>query len=128
MIAYIRLSNQIETDNQTIPGSVKSVLEKPELEDEKIINCLRAEYGLRVEKISFLPLGADLNTAVYRAVAKDGTNYFVKLRQRDFNAASVTVPNYLRASGIKQIIPALTTRTGQFWATLDPFSVILYPF
>lgn len=104
------------------------MLKKPELKDEKIISCLRDEYGLRVEKISFLPLGADTNTSVYRAVTKDETNYFVKLKKGDFNEASVAIPNFLSDLGIKQIIPALTTQTGQLWANLNPFKVILYPF
>ena len=71
------------------------MLEKPELEDQKIIDCLRSEYGLRVEAIAFLPLGADQNTAVYRAASGDGTGYFVKLRRGAFDEASVAVPKYL---------------------------------
>ena len=104
------------------------MLEKPELEDEKIINCLRNEFGLRVEKLSFLPLGADLNTAVYRVVTNDKMAYFVKLRKGNFKEASVTVPNFLSDLGIKQIIPSLKTQTGQLWANLNSFKVILYPF
>jgi len=104
------------------------MLEKPELKDEEIINCLRDEYGLSVGKISFLPLGADLNTAVYRVVTIDGTAYFVKLRRGDFNEASVAVPYFLSSLGIKEVIPSLTTLKGRLWANLNPFKVILYPF
>lgn len=104
------------------------MLEKPELKDEKIINCLKTEYGLSVEKIAFLPLGADLNTAVYRVVTNDETVYFLKLRRGEFDEATVAVPKYLSDLGIKQIIPSLTTQTGQLWASLAPFKVILYPY
>lgn len=104
------------------------MLEKPEIKDETIINCLQHEYGLSVETITFLPLGADLNTAVYRAVTTDQTAYFVKLRRGEFTEASVTVPNFLSELGIKQVIPARATQTGQLWADLHPFKVILYPF
>jgi len=83
---------------------------------------------LSVVQITFLPLGADLNTAVYRVVADDEMPYFVKLRREDFDEAAVTVPKFLSDLGIKQIIPSLTTQTGQLWANLDPFNVILYPF
>jgi spectinomycin phosphotransferase len=69
-----------------------------------------------------------LNTAVYRVVTNDKTAYFVKLRKGDFNEASVRVPNFLSGLGIKQIIPSLTTQTGQLWANLNPFKVILYSF
>jgi spectinomycin phosphotransferase len=104
------------------------MLEKPVLTDEEIIDCLQVEFGLVVENLSFLPLGADLNTAVYRAVTDDKTAFFVKLRRGDFKEASITVPNYLAGSGIKQVIPSLTTQTGKLWADLNPFKVILYPF
>lgn len=104
------------------------MLEKPELKDEEIINCLRHEFGLSVEKLSFLPLGADLNTAVYHVVTNDETDYFVKLRKGNFNEASVTVPNFLSELGIKQIIPSLKTQIGNFWTNLNSFKVILYPF
>lgn len=104
------------------------MLEKPELKDEKIIACLKTEYGLSVEKIAFLPLGADLNTAVYRVVTNDETVYFLKLRRGEFDEATVAVPKYLSDLGIKQIIPSLTTQTGQLWASLAPFKVILYPY
>ena len=47
------------------------MLEKSDLEDEILARCLMTEYGLRVGQISFLPLGGDLSTAVYRVVADD---------------------------------------------------------
>lgn len=104
------------------------MLQKPALKDDRISTCLQDEYGLRVVQITFLPLGADLNTAVYRVVTDDEIPYFVKLRRGDFDEAVVTVPKFLSDLGIKQIIPSLLTQTGQLWASLDPFKVILYPF
>ena len=104
------------------------MLEKPELEDQKIIDCLRREFGLEVEAIAFLPLGADQNTAVYRAGGRGGTDYFVKLRRGAFAEASVAVPKYLADQGIGHIIPPLATRAGRLWAGLPPFKLILYPY
>jgi spectinomycin phosphotransferase len=104
------------------------MLEKPDLQDDRIITCLQDEYGLSVVQIAFLPLGADQNTAVYRAIAEDGTPYFVKLRRGDFDESAVTVPKFLSDLGIKQIISSFTTRTGKLWACLDSFKVTLYPF
>jgi spectinomycin phosphotransferase len=102
--------------------------EKPEIKDELIINCLRDNYGVGVKGISSLSLGADMDTSVYRVTGSNETDYFLKLRRGNFKEASVTIPNYLRASGINQVIPALATKTGQLWANMDPFKVILYPF
>lgn len=104
------------------------MLEKPDLPDNKIITCLQHHYGLTVAGITFLPLGADTNTAVYRAVTGDGTAYFVKLRRGRFDPLSVTLPKWLNEQGIQPIIAPLATNTGQLWANLDNFTLILYPF
>lgn len=104
------------------------MVEKPEHINEQIVKCLRDEYGLDAENISFLPLGADVNSSVYRVFTRDGTIYFLKLRKGEFNEASVAVPNFLSDLGIQQVIPALPTRKGQFWTNLNSFRVILYPF
>ncbi len=47
------------------------MLEKSNIPDEKNSACLQREYGLRVVQVAFLPLGADLNTAVYPVVCDD---------------------------------------------------------
>lgn len=104
------------------------MLEKPEIQDERIVACLQTEYGLRVAKITFLPLGADLNTAVYRVTVNDDTAYFLKLRSGVFDETSVALPKFLNDQGIAEIIAPLATSTGQLWANLDTFKVILYLF
>ena len=104
------------------------MLEKPDLQDEKIIACLQDQYGLCAGQVAFLPVGADLNTAVYRAIADDGTPYFVKLRSGVFDEITVALPKFLHDQGIEQIIAPLATITGQLWANLEPFKLILYPF
>jgi spectinomycin phosphotransferase len=104
------------------------MLEKPTLTDEKIIACLQVEYGLHIAQLTFLPLGADLNTAVYRGMAVDKTPYFVKLRKGDFDEIAVTLPKYYHEQGIRQIIAPLATQSGQLWAGIDHYRLILYPF
>jgi spectinomycin phosphotransferase len=104
------------------------MLEKPDLPDEEIIACLCDEYGLNSVKLAFLPLGADVNTAVYRATTTDETSYFVKLRRGNFEETSVTLPRYFSDQGISQIIPPVTTHTQRLWADLDAFRLILYPY
>jgi spectinomycin phosphotransferase len=104
------------------------MLEKPTLPDGKIITCLREEYGLQVTRLAFLPLGADQNTAVYRAIAEEETPYFVKLRLNDFDEIAVTLPKYYRDQGIRQIIAPLAARSGQLWTGLEAYKLILYPY
>lgn len=104
------------------------MLEKPDLQDERLISCLRDDYGLIVAQIAFLPLGNDVNTAVYRVVADDGTRYFLKLRRGAFDEMTVAVPQFLSDQGIAQIIAPIETRTRQLWTRLESFAVILSPF
>ena len=104
------------------------MLIKPDLKDEEIIACLRDAYGIDVATISFLPLGADFNTAVYRVTVHNGEDYFLKLRSGEFLEASVSVPKYLADLGIKQVISPLATKPGQLWANLGAFKAILYPY
>ncbi|MEM7115401.1 MAG: aminoglycoside phosphotransferase family protein [Chloroflexota bacterium] len=104
------------------------MLEKPSLSDQRIIETLQAAFAIQVKELTFLPLGADRNTAVYRALSHDNRPYFVKLRSDNFNEASVTIPRHLHSLGIQQVIPPLQTQTGELWTSLTPYRVILYPF
>jgi spectinomycin phosphotransferase len=104
------------------------MLEKPDLQDSRIISRLQDEFGLHVHYLVFLPLGADVNTAVYRVVTGDETAYFLKLRKGDFDEISMAVPQFLKAQGIRSIIAPLETRARRHWASLDAFKMILYPF
>lgn len=104
------------------------MLIKPDLADEEIVRCLRDAYGLAIKSISFLPIGADFNTAVYRVTADGQMDYFLKLRRGEFIDSSVSVPEYLASLGIKQVIPPLATKTRQLWTSLASFKAILYPY
>lgn len=103
------------------------MLEKPDIKDELIISRLQEEYDVRVTELTFLPLGADLGTAVYRVVAEDGKAYFLKLR-KGFDELSVTVPLFLKSQGMKEIIAPFETKSNQGWADFGGHKMILYPF
>jgi spectinomycin phosphotransferase len=107
---------------------VNILLEKPDLEDSKIVSCLHAAYGLDVDEITFLPLGNDVNTAVYRAVSHDAAPYFVKLRSGEFDDVIAAIPKLLHDQGISQVIAPLTTQSGALWTLVDGFKLTLYPF
>jgi spectinomycin phosphotransferase len=103
------------------------MLEKPNISDELIISCLQEEYSMRVAELTFLPLGADMGTAVYRVVADNGTIYFLKLR-KGFDEISVAVPLFLQSQGIQEIIAPFETKSKQGWADFGEYKMILYPF
>jgi len=103
------------------------MLEKPNIPEELIISRLQDEYGLHTTTLTFLPIGADLRTAVYRVLAEDGTAYFMKLR-RKFNDVIVRVPLFLKESGVQEIIVPYETKSNQHWADFGEYKIILYPF
>ncbi len=104
------------------------MLEKPNIPDERICSCLSSAYGLRVNALTFLPLGADINTAVYRAEESGGGAYFVKLRRGGFRPVTVMVPAFLQDQDVPALIPPLKTLTSRLWAVMDGYKMILYPF
>ena len=83
---------------------------------------------MTAEKIAFLPLGADFNTAVYQVTTSSQVDYFLKLRRGEFIDASVSATKYLADLGVKQVISPLATKTRQLWTSLAPFKAILYPY
>jgi spectinomycin phosphotransferase len=103
------------------------MLTKPDIADEHIISCLQYEYKLHVSQLTFLPIGADSRTAVYRVLAEDGMAYFMKLR-RKFKDVIVRVPLFLRENGVQEIIVPNETRSSQHWADFGKHKIILYPF
>ncbi|MBI5035399.1 MAG: phosphotransferase [Chloroflexi bacterium] len=98
------------------------------MSDEKIIACLRDDFRLNITRLVFLPIGADVNTAVYRAIADDESAYFAKLRSGIFDETAITLPKFLTELGIQEIIAPLLTKTAQLFTTVDSFKLILYPF
>jgi spectinomycin phosphotransferase len=103
------------------------MLEKPEISETRLVSRLREEYELNVAELTFLPLGADPGTAVYRLDSGGGTAYFLKLR-RDFREASVRIPLFLASNGVREVIRPVETVSRRGWADLGEYSMILYPF
>lgn len=104
------------------------MLERPDLPDALIVDSLEQKYGLVVSEVAFLPLGADANTAVYRAHAPGGQAYFVKLRSGAFDENAVLVPKFLHGMGLRPIIAPIVSQSGRPWEDMDGYRLSLYPF
>ena len=104
------------------------MLTKPPIADAAIITHLRDAYAIDAADLAFLPIGADVDSAVYRATAQDGSAYFVKLRRSPFDDLPVRVPWFLRQRGVKQVIPPMPTRTGDLWTRFDKYTLAVFPF
>ncbi len=104
------------------------MIENQPLSAQRIIDCLSIDYGIVVDTLTFLPLGADMNASVYKAHAHDGLSYFVKLKRGHHHDISVTILSLLESSGIQQIIPPIKTIHGRPIQHIDDFTLIVYPF
>ncbi len=104
------------------------MLDKPNIQDAAVIDCLHKNFAITIQHITFLPLGADHNTAVYRAEAENGAAYFVKMRLENFHEMSLLIPKLLCNQGVPHIVTPLTTRDGQVWAHINGFHLSVYPF
>ncbi|HEX7021302.1 MAG TPA: aminoglycoside phosphotransferase family protein [Trueperaceae bacterium] len=104
------------------------MLEASDLPAGSIAARIRSEYGLRVRRVALLSLGADPNSAVYRALTSEGTPYFVKLRRGPFGDLTLRFPQWLQAQGVKHILAPLPSRSGALHTTLQGFTLIVYPF
>ena len=104
------------------------MLTPPDVSADAISAGLREHYALRVREVTFLPIGADVNAAVYRVEAEDGTPYFLKLKRGDFDEAAIAVPAFLHARGIEEVMAPLPTATNRLWASGQGFTWILYRF
>ncbi len=103
--------------------------ESPKLPDALIQATLQIQYDLSIVTLTFLPIGNDAASFVYRVVASDGTNYFLKVRMSlGFSAPSIVIPRFLYEHGIAHIITPVPTKTQTLWVHLNDFVLSLYPF
>ncbi len=96
--------------------------------DQCIIDCLKTYYGIVVVKLTFLPLGADMNASVYKAETQKQPPCFVKLKHGHFQDISITIMELLHHAKIQQIIPPIKTIHGHSTQRIDNFTLIVYPF
>jgi spectinomycin phosphotransferase len=58
------------------------MIEKQPLSDQRIIDCLNTNYGIKGATLAFLPLGADINASVYKAETYNQSSYFIKVKRK----------------------------------------------
>ncbi|MEM7536254.1 MAG: aminoglycoside phosphotransferase family protein [Chloroflexota bacterium] len=104
------------------------MLEKPNIPDDAIIAGLTKHYDLNVLDLTFLPLGNDSGAWVYAVITSTNEKFFLKVRRGTPYQPTVLVPRTLYDQGINDVVAPLYTNTNTLWASLDGFSLILYPF
>ncbi len=103
--------------------------EQPGLSDTLLRATVEAHYGFCIARLTFLPIGNDSASFVYRVESADDTVYFLKLRKSaGFSAPSLLIPRFLSEQGIPHIVAPLPTLSQDLWVCVDDFVVTLYPF
>ncbi len=105
------------------------MIEPPsDLPDKTLLACLRVDFGLPIDRLTFLPLGHDAQAWVYRGDASEGDSYFVKVRVAINNKAGLFVPHHLAGLGVQGMVAPLAASGGRPWAQAARYAVIVYPF
>jgi spectinomycin phosphotransferase len=104
------------------------MLTPPDLSADAIVAQLCDAFGVDVVRVSFLPIGADADAAVYRLESADGTAYFLKLRRARFDEIAVAVPAFLHQHAAPAVMAPLSTTGGALWASGHGFAWVLYPY
>jgi spectinomycin phosphotransferase len=103
--------------------------DSPPVANETIVSSLQKHYGIADSALTFLPIGADAASSVYRADTPDGSSYLVKLRTAaGFSVPSLAIPHALASQGVPHILAPLPTTTQALWVELSNFRLSLYPF
>jgi spectinomycin phosphotransferase len=118
-ILYVKLHDKISV------GWTLTV--KKTLLDIYIIEIIGTHYGIEVNTLLQLPLGADTYADVYRAVTPEQQSYFVKITTNG-HPRSIAIFDLLQKVGIKNIISPVKTKQGDSSLQLEDATVIVYPF
>jgi spectinomycin phosphotransferase len=101
---------------------------KSPLPEQRLIDCLKINYDIEVETLTFLPVGADMHASIYKAQAHNKSSYFVKLKRGHHHDISAIITALLYNAGIQQIIPLVKTIHGQSTQRLEGFTLSVSPF
>lgn len=105
------------------------MLTPPAVSHTQIAACLHEFFGLTLAHAEFLPLGADIDTAVYRIAATDGVPYFLKLRWGHPQRFAVAVPAFLHHGlGIAAVMAPILSAENRLQVEAEGFQWALYPF
>ena len=91
-------------------------------------DALATDYELVASNIVFLPVGHDAHAWAFRADARGGASYFLKVRRRITNEAGLVIPHFLHDRGVARVVAPLATKHGTLWATAGEFALVVYPF
>lgn len=93
-----------------------------------IIDCLKINYGIEIDSLTRLSLGADIDALVYKAQTHTTLSYFVKVKYGHHVDISTMIVEMLHNAGIQEIIPVVKAINGQKTQQIDDFTLTVFPF
>lgn len=97
------------------------------LAHKQVIDYLKVYYGINVNELMLLPLGADINASIYKAKTWD-QSYFVKLIYGHEHEAGLAVLALLQQAKVSLIIPPVLTIQGQLLQRINNATLMVQPF
>ncbi len=91
-------------------------------------SSLITHYGIEINSIASLALGADINAFIYKVVTPQQQAYFIKLKAGYHHEVGVEVVELLEKAGVQQLIPPVKTIHGSSTQRIEAFTLIVYPF
>lgn len=104
------------------------MLEPPWLSHEAIVSGLEGYFGILVGSLESLASGLDSRAWAYRVEAADGQVFFLKVRSGPADLSTLAVSRYLADHGVPEVVAPLPARRGALFASLEDYSLTLYPF
>jgi spectinomycin phosphotransferase len=104
------------------------VLEPPDLDEALLAATVADAIDVTVSHLEFLPLGADVDSAVYRVDTRGGDSYFLKLRRGEHFHPALMVPQMLADRIPEAVIPPIVGPEGSISVQFDDFHVAMYPY
>lgn len=98
-----------------------------QLANKDVIDYLKTYYGINVNELVLLALGADINASIYKAKTLN-ESYFVKLIYGHQHDAGLAVLELLQQAQVGLIIPPVLTIQGQLLQRIGNVSLIVQPF
>jgi spectinomycin phosphotransferase len=99
------------------------MLHPPRVPAGQILAALAEQFDIAAPSVEFLPLGADADSAAYRA-----GDWFVKLRRGPHGAVGAHVAQALFAAGIDAVVAPIHAMNGEAWAQIEHWRMLVYPF
>ena len=104
------------------------MIKKPSISHEQIIRVLKNEYNKDIVSLTLLPMGANPNSVIYKAIDNGNHSYFVKLKLgHDYNVI-ISFIELLNRAGIEELIIPIKSKQGKSSFYIENTGMIVYPF